>query len=104
MNERASEQVSTAAPLAGSTSVSEEIAVSERAGSGAGTGRVVLAGAPLGNPADASQRLRDALAGATIIAAEDTRRLRRLCADLGVQARGRVISREVAGKPDCPLD
>jgi len=66
--------------------------VSDGAGSGVGAGRVVLAGAPLGNPADASQRLRDALAGATVIAAEDTRRLRRLCADLGVQAQGRVIS------------
>jgi 16S rRNA (cytidine1402-2'-O)-methyltransferase len=57
-----------------------------------GVGRVVLAGAPLGRAADASARLRDALATAPVIAAEDTRRLRRLCADLGVTPSGRVIS------------
>jgi 16S rRNA (cytidine1402-2'-O)-methyltransferase len=52
----------------------------------------VLAGAPLGNPGDASARLRDALGSAAVIAAEDTRRLRRLCADLGVRPSGRVVS------------
>ncbi len=56
------------------------------------TGRVVLAGAPLGQAGDASARLRDALATAPVIAAEDTRRLRRLCADLGVTPVGRVVS------------
>jgi 16S rRNA (cytidine1402-2'-O)-methyltransferase len=56
------------------------------------TGRVVLAGAPLGQAGDASARLRDALASAPVIAAEDTRRLRRLCADLGVTPVGRVVS------------
>jgi 16S rRNA (cytidine1402-2'-O)-methyltransferase len=56
------------------------------------TGRVVLAATPLGNPGDASPRLREALAGAPIIAAEDTRRLRRLCADLDVRPSGRVVS------------
>jgi 16S rRNA (cytidine1402-2'-O)-methyltransferase len=55
-------------------------------------GRVILAGAPLGNVRDASPRLVDALAGGAVIAAEDTRRVRRLCADLGVVPRGRVIS------------
>jgi 16S rRNA (cytidine1402-2'-O)-methyltransferase len=55
-------------------------------------GRVVLAGTPLGRPQDASARLRDALATAPVIAAEDTRRLRRLCADLGVTPAGRVVS------------
>ena len=55
-------------------------------------GRVVLAGAPLGEPGDASTRLRDALATMPVIAAEDTRRLRRLCADLGVTPSGRVVS------------
>ena len=35
-------------------------------GAGTGTGRLVLAGAPLGNPADGSPRLREALAGAGI--------------------------------------
>ncbi len=55
-------------------------------------GRVVLAATPLGRPDDASARLRAALATAPVIAAEDTRRLHRLCADLGVTPAGRVVS------------
>lgn len=55
-------------------------------------GRVLLAGTPLGCSQDASARLRAALAGAPVIAAEDTRRLRRLCADLDVQPTGRLVS------------
>ena len=43
-----------------------------------GTGRVVLVGAPLGNVGDASARLREVLAGADVVAAEDTRRLREI--------------------------
>ena len=53
---------------------------------------LVLAGAPLGQPGDASARLREALATADVIAAEDTRRLSRLCRDLGVSWTGRVLS------------
>jgi 16S rRNA (cytidine1402-2'-O)-methyltransferase len=56
------------------------------------TGRLIVAATPLGNPADASSRLREALAGTAVIAAEDTRRLRRLCADLGVAPSGRIVS------------
>lgn len=60
---------------------------------GLGTsGRLILAATPLGNPADASIRLREALASAPLIAAEDTRRARRLAADLGIPLTGRVIS------------
>ena len=55
-------------------------------------GRVILAGTPLGQPGDASARLRAALATAPVIAAEDTRRLRRLCAELGVSPAGRIVS------------
>ncbi len=62
------------------------------AGTAGGAGRIVLVGAPLGNPADASQRLRDLLATAEVIAAEDTRRLRRLAGDLGIAVTGRVVS------------
>jgi len=54
--------------------------------------RVILAGVPLGNPGDASTRLGAALATAPVIAAEDTRRLRRLCADLGITPSGRIVS------------
>ena len=57
-----------------------------------GPGRVVLAGAPLGNIGDASARLREVLASADVIAAEDTRRLARLARDLGVTVTGRVVS------------
>ena len=53
---------------------------------------LVLAATPLGNPLDASQRLRDAIASAEIIAAEDSRRFHRLVSDLGVTFTGRVIS------------
>src|SRR3954453_17007542 len=56
------------------------------------TGRVILAGAPLGNPGDASARLRDVLAGADVVAAEDTRRLARLARDLDITVTGRVVS------------
>jgi len=55
------------------------------------TGLLILAGAPLGNVADASDRLRTVLAEADLVAAEDTRRLRRLAAELGV-ALPRVVS------------
>ncbi len=55
-------------------------------------GTLVLAGTPLGNPGDAGPRLRAELAEADLVAAEDTRRLRRLCADLGVSPAGRVVS------------
>jgi 16S rRNA (cytidine1402-2'-O)-methyltransferase len=53
---------------------------------------LVLAGAPIGQAGDVSPRLREALAGADVVAAEDTRRLRRLAADLGVEIAGRVVS------------
>jgi 16S rRNA (cytidine1402-2'-O)-methyltransferase len=53
---------------------------------------LVLAGAPIGSADDASPRLVAALASAEVVAAEDTRRLQRLCADLGVTLTGRVVS------------
>jgi 16S rRNA (cytidine1402-2'-O)-methyltransferase len=59
---------------------------------GSGTGRLVLAATPLGDARDASARLRDALATADVVAAEDTRRLRALSAALDVAVRGRVVS------------
>lgn len=53
---------------------------------------LILAGAPIGRAEDASPRLREALGNADVIAAEDTRRLKRLVADLGVTVTGRVVS------------
>ncbi len=55
-------------------------------------GTVVLAGTPIGDARDASPRLRDELAGADVIAAEDTRRFRRLLDRLEVTTRARVVS------------
>lgn len=56
------------------------------------TGRIVLAATPLGNVDDASPRLREALATADVVAAEDTRRVRRLAGDLDIAIRGRIVS------------
>ncbi|WP_328360344.1 16S rRNA (cytidine(1402)-2'-O)-methyltransferase [Mycobacterium sp. NBC_00419] len=56
------------------------------------TGRLILGATPLGQPADASKRLVDALASADIVAAEDTRRVRTLAQSLGVTIGGRVVS------------
>jgi 16S rRNA (cytidine1402-2'-O)-methyltransferase len=55
-------------------------------------GTLVLLGAPLGDPSDASPRMARWLAEADVVAAEDTRRLKRLVSDLGVQVGGRVVS------------
>jgi len=53
---------------------------------------LVLAGTPIGRVEDASPRLATELAAATVIAAEDTRRLRRLLGALGVRTDARVTS------------
>ncbi|PVZ14964.1 16S rRNA (cytidine1402-2'-O)-methyltransferase [Actinomycetospora cinnamomea] len=55
-------------------------------------GVLLLAAVPLGDPGDASTRLREALASADVVAAEDTRRLARLATALGVGVGGRVVS------------
>ncbi|QIS71574.1 16S rRNA (cytidine(1402)-2'-O)-methyltransferase [Streptomyces sp. DSM 40868] len=56
------------------------------------TGTLVLAGTPIGDIADAPPRLAEELAAADVVAAEDTRRLRRLTQALGVTLKGRVVS------------
>lgn len=56
------------------------------------TGVLVLAGTPIGDVSDAPPRLLTELASADVIAAEDTRRLRRLTQALGVTPTGRVLS------------
>lgn len=55
-------------------------------------GTLVLAGTPIGDVADAPPRLATELESADVVAAEDTRRLRRLTQALGVQVGGRVVS------------
>jgi 16S rRNA (cytidine1402-2'-O)-methyltransferase len=56
------------------------------------TGTLVLAATPIGRVEDASPRLAAELVGADVVAAEDTRRLRRLTKDLGIEIPGRVVS------------
>lgn len=55
-------------------------------------GLLVLAATPIGDSRDASPRLLEELSTAPLIAAEDTRRLRRLCDRIGVTLTGRVVS------------
>jgi 16S rRNA (cytidine1402-2'-O)-methyltransferase len=69
--------------------VGTERATSDR---GSGGGLLVLAATPIGRAEDASPRLARELAEADVVAAEDTRRLKRLAADLGVTVGGRVVS------------
>jgi 16S rRNA (cytidine1402-2'-O)-methyltransferase len=60
--------------------------------SAAGPGVLVLAATPIGDPRDAAPRLAQEIAGADVVAAEDTRRLSRLCAALEVSPAGSVLS------------
>ncbi|WP_332644000.1 16S rRNA (cytidine(1402)-2'-O)-methyltransferase [Aeromicrobium sp.] len=53
---------------------------------------LILAATPIGQVADASSRLGEALATADVVAAEDTRRLKRLTSELGIEITGRVVS------------
>ena len=55
-------------------------------------GVLVLAATPIGQVGDAPPRLAAELVGADVVAAEDTRRLKRLCSELGLVLRGRVVS------------
>ncbi|MER7073535.1 16S rRNA (cytidine(1402)-2'-O)-methyltransferase [Terrabacter sp. NPDC000476] len=68
------------------------------------TGTLVLAATPIGDPRDAAPRLAEELATADVVAAEDTRRLRRLLTELGVTPAGSVVSyhehNEAARTPD----
>jgi len=56
------------------------------------TGVLIVCGSPIGDPRDASPRLAETLATADVVAAEDTRRVRRLAHALGVSITGRVVS------------
>ncbi len=63
-------------------------------GSAAGShpGVLVLAATPIGQTGDAPPRLASELTGADVIAAEDTRRLKRLTSELGITLSGRIVS------------
>lgn len=55
-------------------------------------GRVVLAGTPIGDREQASPALRQAIAAASVVAAEDTRRFQALLARLGLSTQAKVLS------------
>ncbi|MBA3248923.1 MAG: 16S rRNA (cytidine(1402)-2'-O)-methyltransferase [Geodermatophilaceae bacterium] len=55
-------------------------------------GRLVVAATPIGQAGDASARLRVALGSVAVVAAEDTRRVRRLASDLDLRISGRIVS------------
>ncbi|MDU6152529.1 MAG: 16S rRNA (cytidine(1402)-2'-O)-methyltransferase [Actinomyces urogenitalis] len=71
---------------ADSTPATQEAPAAPRAGV------ITLAATPIGNVADASQRLCAGLAEADLVAAEDTRRLLNLAQRLGIHVAGRVIA------------
>jgi len=53
---------------------------------------LILAAIPLGNSGDASARLKEAITSADFIAAEDSRRFGRLCAELGITYEAKIFS------------
>lgn len=53
---------------------------------------LTLAGTPIGDPLDASLRLVQALREASLVAAEDTRRVKKLAAMLEIPLKGRVVA------------
>jgi len=53
---------------------------------------LILAAVPLGNPGDATARLRESIERVEYVAAEDSRRFTRLCQDLGIRHNAKVIS------------
>lgn len=55
-------------------------------------GVLVLAATPIGDPRDAAPRLAQEIVEADIVAAEDTRRLKRLCSALQISPAGSVVS------------
>lgn len=71
---------------------SDEQAPPEDGPRGGGPGSVVVVGTPIGNLSDASQRLKDVLRTADVLAVEDTRTLHRLATGLGVTVSGRIVT------------
>ena len=55
-------------------------------------GELVVAAVPIGDISDASDHLKSAIEAAQIVVAEDSRKFFRLCKDLDIEVRARVIS------------
>src|SRR5262245_74611 len=81
-----------AGPWVGVSGGAADVTVEDSTAVTSGPGVLVLAATPIGRVADAPPRLAEELATADVVAAEDTRRLKRLTADLGVSIAGRVVS------------
>jgi 16S rRNA (cytidine1402-2'-O)-methyltransferase len=76
----------------GSGKARREAAEAGEPGEAGEAGLLTLAAAPIGRAEDASARLVTELAEATLIAAEDTRRVRWLASHLNIELKARVIS------------
>ncbi|MCU1457179.1 MAG: rRNA ((1402)-2-O)-methyltransferase [Actinomycetia bacterium] len=68
------------------------------------TGRLVLVGTPIGNLGDLSPRAVEALRAADVLAAEDTRRTRKLLSHEGIPAAGRLIAIHEHNERDSALE
>ena len=55
-------------------------------------GTLIVAAAPIGNFGDATMRLKAAIQSSSFVAAEDSRKFARLCSDLGIESKAKVIS------------
>jgi 16S rRNA (cytidine1402-2'-O)-methyltransferase len=53
---------------------------------------LILAGLPIGDASDASENLKSMIEKVEFIAAEDSRKLSRLCQELGIRYSGKIIS------------
>ena len=54
--------------------------------------KLIVAATPLGNFRDASERLRDAIQGTRLIVVEDSRKFSRLCSDLGIESKAKILT------------
>jgi len=54
--------------------------------------KLIVAATPLGNFHDASERLREAIKESRFIAVEDSRKFSRLCSDLGIESKAKILT------------
>ncbi|MEY2841791.1 MAG: hypothetical protein RLY74_932 [Actinomycetota bacterium] len=54
--------------------------------------KLIVAATPLGNFHDASERLREAIKESRFIVVEDSRKFSRLCSDLGIESKAKILT------------
>lgn len=54
--------------------------------------KLIVAATPLGNFRDASERLREAIKETRFIVVEDSRKFSRLCSDLGIESKAKILT------------